>query len=148
MLTSSCPVRVATAEGPRRPNGIGSPVRSLGTAAGPGKNPPENEEKQMSTFVEYVSYRADDIDEEKLMLLRRQAVLDVKAAHPDLVDVPCIARMDDGSYVDVWIYASQEAAEAANAGAEAIPGFMAFASHHTDVQIRAGLMLASAESPL
>jgi hypothetical protein len=102
----------------------------------------------MNSLVEYVTYRADDIDEDKLMQLRRQAIREVKAAHPGLVDVPCIARMEDGSYVDVWIYATKEAAEDANADAGEIPGFMAFASHHTDVQIRAGLMPGSAESPL
>ncbi|MFE4002459.1 hypothetical protein ACFX43_27155 [Nocardioides sp. YIM B13467] len=102
----------------------------------------------MAVFVEYVSYRADDIEEEKLMELRRQAILDVKAAHPALVDVPCVARLDDGSYTDVWIYATQEAAETANAGAHDIPGFLAFVEHTTDTEIRAGAMLDGAASPL
>ena len=102
----------------------------------------------MSTFVEFVSYRADGTSEEKLMELRRQAILDTKAAHPDLLSVPCIAHKDEGSYLDIWVYASKEAADAANSGAAEIPGFMAFFEALTDVEISGGVMPDSAQSPL
>ena len=103
----------------------------------------------MSTFVEYVTYRPNDgVSEEKLMELRRQAILDVKAAHPDLLSVPCVARKEDGSYLDIWVYASKEAGDSANAGAGEIPGFVAFFGAITDVEILGGFMPHSAESPL
>lgn len=103
----------------------------------------------MSTFVEYVTYgRADGVSEEKLLELRRQAILDVKAAHPDLLSVPAIARKDDGSYLDIWVYASKEAGDAANAGGGEIPGFAAFFGAITDVEILGGYMPDSAKSPL
>lgn len=102
----------------------------------------------MSTFVEYVSYKAPDTDEEELLSLRRAAIEAVKRAHPALVDVPVFSRHDDGSYVDVWIYLTPEDAEAANNGAESIPEFMAFLGKLVDVEFNTGLMSSRAASPL
>lgn len=102
----------------------------------------------MSTFVEFVSYNAPGIAEEKLMELRRDAILAVKAAHPALVAVPAIMKTADESYVDVWIYESAEAAEAANQGAGDIAPFMAFMGVLTDIGFQVGTMHESAESPL
>lgn len=102
----------------------------------------------MSVFVEYVTYKAGTTSEEKLFELRRQAILDVKSAHPELRSVPCIVRKEDGTYLDIWIYASKEAADAANAGAGEIPGFMAFFAVLDEVEIRGGEMPDSARDPL
>ena len=102
----------------------------------------------MSVYVEYVSYKAEDISEEKLFELRRHAILDVKAAHPELLSVPCVVRKEDGTYLDIWIYATEEAGNAANAGAAEIPGFMAFFAALSDVEIRGGEMPDSARDPL
>lgn len=102
----------------------------------------------MSHFVEFVSYNAPGIEEEKLMELRREAIRAVKAAHPELVDVPAIMRTGDESYVDVWIYETQEAAEAANEGATEIAPFMSFMGVLTDIGFQVGSMHPSAASPL
>lgn len=102
----------------------------------------------MSTFVEYVSYKAPGVEEEKLMKLRRAAIEAVRQAHPALVDVPVISHHGDESYVDVWIYESAEAAEAANAGAGDIAPFMDFMGVLTGIEFKTGLMPDSAASPL
>lgn len=102
----------------------------------------------MSVFVEYVTYKAEGTSEEKLFELRRQAILDVKAAHPDLLAVPCVVRQESGAYLDIWIYATEAAANAANAGAAEIPGFVAFFAALSDVEIRGGVMPDSARDPL
>lgn len=102
----------------------------------------------MSTFVEFVSYNAPGIEEGKLMELRRQAILAVKAAHPQLVDVPAIMKTGEESYVDVWIYDSQEAADAANERAGEISPFMSFMGVLTDIEFQVGSMPPSAASPL
>lgn len=102
----------------------------------------------MSTFVEFVSYNAPGIEEEKLMDLRREAILAVKAAHPALVAVPAIMKTGDQSYVDVWIYESAEAAAAANQDAGNIAPFMAFMGVLTDISFQVGSMHQSAVSPL
>lgn len=101
----------------------------------------------MSYFVEHVHYRTEAADDE-LVTLRRSAILAVRAAHPDLVDVPALSHHADGTWVDVWVYRSQEAAEAANDNAANIPEFMALAAVLTDVDIQAGSMPENSESPL
>ena len=50
------------------------------------------------------------------------------------------ARVGDHEWIDVWIYATQEEADAANAQAADIPGFMAYASLAEIVKIEAGWM--------
>lgn len=102
----------------------------------------------MSTFVEFVSYNAPGVEEDRLMDLRRDAILAVKEAHPALLDVPAIMRTGEESYVDVWIYESQESADAANAGAAEIAPFMAFMGVLTDIEFQVGTMADNAASPL
>jgi hypothetical protein len=102
----------------------------------------------MSQFVEFVSYNAPNVEEEELVTLRRHAITAVKAAHPTLVAVPTIMRTADESYVDVWIYESAAAAEAANAGAGEIGPFMEFMSVLTDIRFETGEMPDGADSPL
>lgn len=117
-------------------------LNELSRTSNPQKGP------TMSTFVEFVSYNAPGVPEDKLMDLRREAIVAVKAAHPALVDVPAIMRTGDESYVDIWIYESQEAAEAANTGAAEIGPFMAFMAVLTDIEFQTGTMADSAGSPL
>jgi hypothetical protein len=102
----------------------------------------------MSTFVEFVSYNAPGVEEDRLMDLRRDAIMAVKEAHPALLDVPAIMRTGEESYVDVWIYESQESADAANAGAAEIAPFMAFMGVLTDIEFQVGTMADNAASPL
>jgi hypothetical protein len=103
----------------------------------------------MSRFVEFVKYRRlKAISEEEFLQIRSAAITAVKAAHPALVAVPVLSRQPDGSWVDVWIYETKEAAEAANAGAGDIPEFAALAGVLGDVEIEAGIMPQGAVSPL
>lgn len=101
----------------------------------------------MPHFVEFVRYRSA-LGAGDLVKLRSEAITAVKAAHPDLVDVPLLSQGDDGTWTDVWIYASAQAAEAANADAANIPGFLAFFQALSDVEITSGDMPDGAASPL
>lgn len=111
-------------------------------------SPTNQEETPMSTFVEYVTYKAPGVSEQDLLAMRRAAIEAVKRAHPSLVDVPVFSRHDDGTYVDVWIYETPEDAEAANNGAAAIPEFMTFLGSLVDVEFKTGTMAPEAASPL
>ena len=102
----------------------------------------------MSRFVEFVKYRLKATSEEQFLQLRSAAINAVKAAHPALVAVPVLSQQPDGSWVDVWIYETEEAAEAANAGAGDIPEFVAFSDVLGDVDIESGIMPQEAVSPL
>jgi hypothetical protein len=99
-------------------------------------------------FVEFVNYRVKAASEEEFLALRSAAVLAVKAAHPALVSVPVLGQRPDGSWTDVWIYETQEAADAANAGAGDIPEFVAFSAVVDGVEIETGRMPDAAVSPL
>jgi hypothetical protein len=99
-------------------------------------------------FVEFVTYSVKEASEEEFLVLRRAAVEAVKAAHPALVSVPVLSQQADGSWTDVWIYETEKAAEAANAGADDIPEFVAFTGVVENVQITAGRMPDGAANPL
>ncbi len=102
----------------------------------------------MCQFVEFVKYSVRHVSEEEFLALRKSAIAAVKEAHRALVSVPVLAQQADGSWVDVWIYETQEAAEAAKEGAGEIAPFMAFAGVLEQVEIEAGHMPAGAASPL
>jgi hypothetical protein len=102
----------------------------------------------MPHFVEFVTYSVKEAAEQEFLALRSAAIVAVKAAHPALVSVPVLAQRPDGSWTDVWIYETREAADAANAGAGDIPEFVAFAAVLDGVEIAAGHMPDGAVSPL
>jgi hypothetical protein len=102
----------------------------------------------MPRFVEFVKYSLKATSEEEFLQLRSAAITAVKAAHPALVAVPVLSRQPDGSWVDIWIYETEEAAEAANAGAGDIPEFVAFTGVLGGVEIEAGVMPEGAVNPL
>ncbi|WP_206796044.1 hypothetical protein [Amycolatopsis sp. MtRt-6] len=101
----------------------------------------------MSRFVEFVTYRVKDTPEEEFLRLRSAAVAAVEAAHPALVAVPVLARRPDGSWVDVWVYETEDDARAANEDAANIPAFTDFARVLEGVEIEAGAMPHLAISP-
>jgi hypothetical protein len=101
----------------------------------------------MSYFVEFVRYRSD-LPQERLVELRSAAIVAVRKAHPDLLDVPALSRSADGSWTDVWIYRTQEAAEKANAAAGDIAEFVEFVTGLAGIEITSGQMPESAASPL
>ncbi len=68
-------------------------------------------------------------DQEQPFLAKREAM--VKAAKenfPGLIDVT-LAKLDDGSYVDAWIWEDRSFCEAAMAKAEAVPAVVDWLQH-------------------
>lgn len=94
----------------------------------------------MPQCVEFVRFRVKEGHLDDFLARRAAAVPAVRRAHPDLVGAPVLAEHADGSWTDVWIYRTAEAAERANAGAGDIPEFLAMADLLEDVQIEAAGM--------
>jgi hypothetical protein len=68
-------------------------------------------------------------DQEQQFLAKREAM--VKAAKenfPGLIDVT-LAKLDDGSYVDAWIWEDRSFCEAAMAKVEAVPVIVDWLQH-------------------
>lgn len=63
-------------------------------------------------------------NEEEYVRLRKAAIEEVRTAHPQLVSAPYAGKREDGTWVDLWIYESREAANAANADIENLPEFL------------------------
>lgn len=79
-------------------------------------------------LVEFVRVRVHDSKEEEFIASRPGAVAGVAETIPGFVAAPVFAKGEDGIWTDVWIYDSLEQAEAANAKAADIPGFMRMAA--------------------
>ena len=94
----------------------------------------------MEHFVEYVRLRVQEGREEEFLRNRPGAIDAIAERFPGFVGAPVHARVGDHEWVDVWIYATQEEAEGANAQAADIPGFMAYASLAEIVNIEVGWM--------
>ena len=82
----------------------------------------------MQHFVEYVRLRVQQGREEEFLRNRPGAIEAIAEKFAGFVGAPVNARVGDHEWVDVWIYATQEEADAANAQAADIPGFMAYRS--------------------
>jgi antibiotic biosynthesis monooxygenase (ABM) superfamily enzyme len=74
-------------------------------------------------LVEFVHLRVHDGQEEEFLASRPGAVAAVAAAIPGFVAAPVVAKGEDGTWTDVWIYDSVEQAEAADAEAADMPEF-------------------------
>ncbi|MCP2244005.1 hypothetical protein [Lentzea aerocolonigenes] len=101
----------------------------------------------MPQCVEFVRFRVKEGHLDDFLARRAAAVPAVRRAHPDLVGAPVLAEHADGSWTDVWIYRTAEAAERANAGAGDIPEFLAMADLLEDVQIEAAGMPDAVSEP-
>ena len=100
----------------------------------------------MQHFVEYVRLRVQEGREEEFLRNRLGAIEAIAERFPGFVGAPVNARVGDHEWVDVWIYATQEEAEAANAQAADTPGFMAYASLAEIVNIEVGWMPVGANA--
>ncbi|MBE7195823.1 MAG: hypothetical protein INR66_25515 [Gordonia polyisoprenivorans] len=98
--------------------------------------------------VELVTFTVPDDDVDTYLARRAEAIREVKAAHPGLWAVPFTSKRSDGTWIDVWIYETEHAANAANADAENLPRFLEMVSLLGDVQIEVTSMPAPAVSPL
>ena len=94
----------------------------------------------MPAYVEVCRYQSNGISEAEFVNLRAAAILGIRAAFPGLVDVPVVCRLDDGTWIDIWIYDSAESAEAANAGADGVEDYVRWSAFLSDGTIEAGLM--------
>jgi hypothetical protein len=94
----------------------------------------------MPKCVEFVKFRVKEGQQPTFLARRSEAILAVHKAHPELVGAPVLAEHADGSWTDVWIYQTAEAAERANAGAGDIPEFVAMAELLEDVRVEASSM--------
>lgn len=92
----------------------------------------------MSNCVEFVRFRVKSGQRDAFLAQRPKAISAVRSAHPDLLGAPVLAEHDDGSWTDVWIYRTSDAARRANDGAGNIPDFVAMAELLDNVQVDAG----------
>jgi hypothetical protein len=92
----------------------------------------------VSHCVEFVKFRVKAGQRSAFLTRRTEAIAAVQASHPGLIGAPVLAEHDDGSWTDVWIYRTAEAAQQANAQSGAIPAFVAMADLLDDVRVEAG----------
>lgn len=92
----------------------------------------------MPSCVEFVTFRVKGGERAAFLANRIEAIEAVKAAHPEFVGAPVLAEHDDGTWTDVWIYRTAEAAEQAGADGANIPAFVAMAELLDDVRIEVG----------
>ncbi|GCE44942.1 hypothetical protein Rhow_000703 [Rhodococcus wratislaviensis] len=101
----------------------------------------------MSYCAEIVTFTLK-ADEDEYVALRKAAIAEVKNAHPKLIAVPFCAKRSGGTWVDVWIYETKEAADAANADVENMPEFLKMYAVLDGVEIELTEFPESAVSPL
>lgn len=75
--------------------------------------------------IEIVKLRLKDLPPSKLVSAHERSATDIRTRHPGLV-ASSLARLDDGTYVDILSWASREDAQAALDGGSEIPGFVAW----------------------
>ena len=102
----------------------------------------------MSYCAEIVTFTVADSDIDTFLERRTAAIREVKAAHPALWSVPLCSKRSDGTWVDVWIYETREAADAANADAENLPAFLSMVGLLGDLRLEVTDMPDGAVSPL
>lgn len=101
----------------------------------------------MSYCVEIVRFTVAEDDVATFLQRRQEAITELKAAHPSLWSVPFCSRREDGTWIDVWIYQTREAADKANADAGNLPKFLAMVGLLGDVEIEVTEMPSEAVSP-
>lgn len=101
----------------------------------------------MSTYVEYVTYKVDAVDD-NFLELRRKAIVAFKARFPKLLEVPVFSHNAENKCTEIWIYQSKADAEKANAEGGDVPEFATYAALLHDLNIVAETMPTGAEDPL
>ena len=82
----------------------------------------------MSRTLELSRYVVEDDQEQQFLAKRGAMVKAAKENFPGLIDV-MLAKLDDGSYVDAWIWEDRSFCEAAMAKAEAVPAVADWLQH-------------------
>ena len=95
----------------------------------------------MSRTLELSRYVVQD-DQEQQFLAKRGAMLEAaKENFPGLIDVT-LAKLDDGSYVDAWIWEDRSFCEAALAKVETVPVIVDWLQHiGEDVSLQFGTLV-------
>src|SRR3712207_5206213 len=71
-------------------------------------------------------------EQEQPFLAKREAMVEAaKENFPGLIDV-MLAKLDDGTYVDAWIWEDRSFCEAAMAKAEAVPAVADLLQHRSE----------------
>ena len=100
----------------------------------------------MSRTLELSRYVVEG-DQEQQFLAKRGAMLKAaKENFPGLIDVT-LAKLDDGSYVDAWIWEDRSFCEAAMAQVEAVPAVVDWLQHiGEDVSMEFGTVVDANQS--
>ena len=95
----------------------------------------------MSRTLELSRYVVED-DQEQQFLAKRGAMVEAaKENFPGLIDVK-LAKLDDGSYVDAWIWEDRSFCEAAMAKVETVPVVVDWLQHiGEDVSLQFGTLV-------
>jgi len=101
----------------------------------------------MTYCAELVTFTLQS-DTDEYIRLRKAAITEVKAAHPKLLAVPFCGQRADGTWADLWIYETQEAAEAANGDIENLTDFLRMLAVLDNVEIEVIDFPESAVSPI
>lgn len=101
----------------------------------------------MSKCVEFVRFRVKEGQRSAFLARRSDAIRGIRAAHPDLLGAPVLAEHEDGSWTDVWVYRTSEAAQRASAQAGNIPPFVAMAELLEEVRIESASMPDAVPEP-
>ena len=101
----------------------------------------------MGYAAEVVTYTITT-DEQEFFLRRQAAILEIKRRHPELISVPFASKREDGSWFDVWICETPEAAQAANENTAELPEFLKFFAVLENVAIEITDFPLSAANPL
>lgn len=82
----------------------------------------------MSRTLELSRYVVEGDQEQQFLAKRGAMVKAAKKNFPGLIDVT-LAKLDDGSYVDAWVWEDRSFCEAAMAKAEAVPAVADWLQH-------------------
>jgi hypothetical protein len=98
-------------------------------------------EVTMSRTLELSRYVVEDDQEQQLLAKRGAMVEAAQENFPGLIDVT-LAKLDDGSYVDAWIWEDRRFCEAAMAKVEAVPVIVDWLQHiGEDVSMEFGTLV-------
>jgi hypothetical protein len=95
----------------------------------------------LSRTLEFSRYVVED-DQEQQFLAKRGAMVEAaKENFPGLIDA-MLAKLDDGSYVDAWIWEDRSFCEAAMAKVETVPVVVDWLQHiGEDVSLQFGTLV-------
>ena len=95
----------------------------------------------MSRTLELGRYFVEGEQEQQFLAKRGAMVKAAKENFPGLIDVT-LAKLDDGAYVDAWIWEDRSFCEAAMAKVEAVPAVVDWLQHiGEDVSMEFGTLV-------